>query len=83
VTSPFQRPLTSAEFSPFAAGVNGTLSLTANVTKVPILGCYQQDWVDFPKGNIALVLRGNCTFIENLRLQSIQMRLLYWYLTMD
>ncbi len=31
---------------------------------VPNLGCDKSDWADFPAGNIALVLRGNCPFVE-------------------
>eukprot|EP01127_Copromyxa_protea_P005812 TRINITY_DN15665_c0_g1_i1.p1 TRINITY_DN15665_c0_g1~~TRINITY_DN15665_c0_g1_i1.p1 ORF type:complete len:482 (-),score=100.77 TRINITY_DN15665_c0_g1_i1:32-1477(-) len=39
-------------------------SLTAVVVTVPELGCSSSDYASFPKGAIALVARGSCSFAE-------------------
>jgi hypothetical protein len=31
---------------------------------VPNVGCNDVDWAGFPEGNIALVLRGDCPFVQ-------------------
>jgi Zn-dependent M28 family amino/carboxypeptidase len=38
--------------------------VTANISAVPNVGCNDVDWAGFPEGNIALVLRGDCPFVQ-------------------
>eukprot|EP01113_Clastostelium_recurvatum_P045719 TRINITY_DN789_c0_g1_i2.p2 TRINITY_DN789_c0_g1~~TRINITY_DN789_c0_g1_i2.p2 ORF type:complete len:512 (+),score=153.81 TRINITY_DN789_c0_g1_i2:42-1577(+) len=40
----------------------GPLDITGLMQRVPVLGCYDDDWTTFEAGNIALVVRGECPF---------------------
>jgi len=43
---------------------SGSGDVTANISVVQNVGCDGIDWAGFPEGNIALVLRGNCPFVQ-------------------
>jgi len=50
----------SREYSPLSQ--SGTGDITAPVILVANLGCLEEDFQNFPSGNIALIERGNCSF---------------------
>jgi len=45
---------------------SGAGEATGLLYVVPEFGCYEEDFADFPPKSIALVSRGNCTFVEKV-----------------
>jgi len=44
----------------------GANNLTASVSAVLNYGCHAGDYTNFPSGSIALISRGNCTFLDKI-----------------
>jgi hypothetical protein len=42
------------------------MCINAKSYLVPNLGCAASDYTGFPKGNVALIMRGNCTFQDKI-----------------